>query len=315
MSTVLITGGSGLIGSALTRALLAEGHAVRHLSRTPSIIPEAHGMGQTRGVQSGISVPTFIWDIQKGSLDPRALEGIDTIVHLSGATIVGRRWTRSRLKEIDDSRAGAARQLHRAVNEQGTAMKAFISASGVGWYGARTDDRWHTEDEPAATDTIGTITRNWEEAADLFADRCRVVKLRTPLVLAREGGALPRLIAPTRWTFGVPLGSGRQWWPWIHINDLVSAYLRAIDHPAMHGSYNVCTPDQPDNRTFMRTLAHAMRRPYMPIGVPGFALKAVMGEQAVLLLEGSRCAAEHAKAAGVTIQHRDLEPALKLLLQ
>lgn len=296
MSKILITGGSGLIGSALTKALRADGHEVVHLGRKAG----------TNG-----AMRTFGWDPSTGAIDTRALEGVEAIVHLSGAPVIGPRWNEQRLRTIDDSRAGAARLLHRAVHEVKPPVKVFVSASGIGWYGARTDDRFHTEEEPAANDTIGTITRNWEEAADLFTDRCRVVKLRTPIVLAKEGGALPRLVAPMRWGPAVPLGTGRQYWPWIHIDDLVRAYVKAISDSTMHGSYNVCAPEQPTHGSFLREAARTMRRPLSPIGVPGWALRIAMGAQADLLLYGTRCSTERMTAAGFRIAHVDLRAALR----
>ena len=316
MAKVLVTGGSGLIGTALTKALLAQGHRVSHLSRNRTVTPEAYWKEAVGGAPSGIpaSVLTFAWDPLRGTIDRAALDGVDHIVHLSGASIVDGRWSAARLNILNESRAGAAHLLRRTVREEGIGLKSFISASGTGWYGAITDDRWHNEEEAAANDAIGQLTRRWEEAADSFCDLCRVVKLRTPMVLAKEGGALPRIAAPVRWSFALPFGSGRPWWPWVHIDDLVRTYARAITDEQMHGSYNVCAAEQPDQRSFMRTLAKVMHRPYVPIAVPSFALRLMLGEAADLLTKGCRVANERLRAGGSPFRYDELEGALRACL-
>ena len=221
MSTILITGGSGLIGTALTKALLEQGHAVRHLSRTPR---------DRDGVQ------TFVWDVQRGTLDKSALDGVDHIVHLAGENIIAKRWSPERLKLCQESRTESARLLLRAAQETGVCPKSFVSASGVGYYGATTMDKFFAESDTNANDTIGRLTRAWEDAVDEWPAMTRVVKLRTPMVLAREGGALPRFVPLAKWFILAPLGSGNQWMPWIHIDDLVRLYIHAMNDAAKFGS-------------------------------------------------------------------------------
>lgn len=300
MSTILITGGSGLIGSRLTDALRTAGHEVRHLSRSPQ---------EREGVRA------FGWDPSRGTIDREALHGVDAIVHLSGAPMAPQRWTRSRLKELDDSRAGAAHLLRSVVRELGIALNAFISASGSHYYGAATTAHVFTEDDPPGEDSIGQLTQRWEEAAQSFSDHCRVVILRQPIVLAREGGALPRMAAPVRRTFAMPLGSGRQWWPWVHGDDLVRIFVQAIADDRMEGSYNVNASEQVTNEAFMRALAHALHRPFVPIPVPGALIRFAMGEGAAILLHGSRLSNARLLSTGFRFQHDAIEPALGGLLQ
>lgn len=296
MAIVLITGGSGLIGQALTQRLVREGFEVRWLSRMTG----AHG-----------GVARFQWNPENGTIDAGALAGVDHIVHLSGAGIADSRWTDARMRELHLSRSGAARQLLRTVVGSKAAPRSFISASGIGYYGAVTSDHVFKEDDPAGTDAIGRLTRDWEGAADEWASVCRVVKLRTPMVLARQGGALKRLRTVFGLGLGAALGSGRQWMPWVHIDDLVEAYMRAIRQVDMHGAFNVVATDQPMNEDFMRALAKVLKRPFVLPKVPAWALRLVFGELSVILLEGSRADGTRLAAAGMRFKYNDLVPALR----
>lgn len=299
MATVLITGGSGLIGTHLTQLLLAGGFQVRHLSRIP---------------RPGAPVPQFAWDIDQGTVDPAALQGVDHVVHLSGANIAQKRWTAGRMRELHASRSGTADLLRKTAEQAGAFPKSFISASGINYYGAVTTDHVFTEIDPPGNDAIGRLTQAWEAAADAWAPHCRVVKLRTPIVLAREGGALPKLALPARWGLAAPLGTGAQWMPWVHIADIAHAYLHTIRHADMHGAYNVVAPEQPDNRAFTRALAMALHRPVFLPAVPKFLLRASLGELSSLLLEGARASNAKLVGAGFVFRYAGLEEALKELL-
>lgn len=298
MATILITGGSGLIGRSLTPDLQRNGHVVRWLGRSPSIPQEGR----------------YQWDPARGSIDPRVLEGVDHVIHLSGAGIADKRWTRERMNELYASRGGAARFLLKNMRAIGAQPASFISASGIGYYGAVSTEHVFTEDDPAGSDAIGRLTEDWEDAADEWAPLCRVVKLRTPMVLARGGGALKRLSVPFRYGLGAALGSGRQWIPWIHIDDLVSAYTRAVGDANMRGAYNVVAGEQPMNTDFMRAVAKALNRPFFLPNVPGFALRLALGELSVILLEGSRASGERLASSGQMLRYNALAPALEQTL-
>ncbi|MCB0763904.1 MAG: TIGR01777 family oxidoreductase [Flavobacteriales bacterium] len=299
MSTILITGGSGMIGTALTRKLLDLGHVVRHLSRTPG--------DRNR-------VPAFGWDVAKGRVDVRALQGVDHIVHLAGAGIVDKRWTEERVRLLIASRADSAALLLRVATAEGLLPRSFVSAAGIGHHGAITTDKVFTEEDPPGTDTIARISVAWEDAADQWARHTRVVKLRTPIVLSSAGGALGKLAAPVRWGLGAPLGSGRQWMPWVHIDDLIQVYAHALFNEHMHGAYNVNASDHIRNREFMATLAKALHRPYFLPAVPGVLLKLLLGESAAVILQGSRASNAKIRETGFRFHHDELSSAIHDLI-
>lgn len=295
MTTVLITGGSGLIGTHLTAALRADGNQVRWLSRVA---------GEHQGVSA------FAWDLQNGRVDEAALEGVDHIVHLAGAGIADKRWSAARVQELIDSRTRGPGLLYRACERSGRWPRTFISAAGVGYYGAVTNDHTYIETDAPGADTIARISAAWEHAADQWAAHTRVVKLRTPVVLAHNEGALKKLGAVVRSGAASPLGAGKQWMPWVHIDDLVRAYQLALMNDQVRGAYNVAAPHQPDNREFMRTLARALHRPFFLPAVPGFVLRMVVGGIADVLLNGSRVSNERLQNAGWVAGHATLEEAL-----
>ena len=300
MATVLITGGSGLIGSALTSALLDQDHEVRHLTRAHKRV------GPIR---------TFLWDLEKGTMDREALSGVDHIVHLAGAGIADKRWTAVRVNELIASRTESARLLLRTAQEQQVQVKSFTSAAGINYYGAVTAEHIFSENDVAATDTIGTISRKLEEAVDEWTSHTRVVKLRTPVVLSPKGGALAKLAAPVRWGLGAALGNGDQWMPWVHVDDLVRIYGGAILNERFAGAYNVNTGADVTNEEFMRTAAKVLGRPYFLPNVPGFLLKAALGELSSVLLKGSRASNKKLLDTGFTFRHPLLEGALRDLLK
>lgn len=299
MATILITGGSGLIGTALTAALLRDGHTVRHLGR-----------GRSRPG----TVQQYTWDIRRGTMDTAALEGVDHIIHLAGAGIADKRWTDARVKELIDSRAESARLLLRMAQREGLRPASFISAAGINYYGAVTTSHTYAESDPAGTDTIARISVAWEAAVDEWSNLCRVVKLRTPIVLSPTGGALAKLALPVRWGLGAPLGSGHQWMPWVHLDDLVNAYRHALTNTTLQGPYNVCAAEQVDNRSFTRTLGRVLGRPLFLPAVPTFALRLALGELSSILLEGSAASSERLRATGFEYRHGTLEEALRDLL-
>lgn len=299
MDTVLITGGSGLVGRALTRALQAEGHAVRWLGR---------GGEQAPGVEA------FRWDITTGAVDELALDGVDHVVHLSGAGIADKRWSEARKQELYDSRVKAANILRHAASKAGARVRTFVSASAVGLYGAVTSAHVHDEDDPPGSDFIAGLTMAWEAAADAWMPMCRVVKVRTATVLAGAGGALPRLATPVRWGLGASLGRGDQWMPWVHLDDLVRVYLRMITDPALHGAYHVAAPQHITNRELMRTVAEVLRKPFFLPSVPALALRIALGEMSAVLLEGSRISSAKLEATGFAFKHPRLREAVEASL-
>lgn len=295
MATILITGGSGLIGTHLTAALEKDGHMVRWLGRKA---------GERNGVRA------HAWDLERGIVDEAALNGVDHIVHLAGAGIADKRWNEARIQELIHSRTRGPELLYRSCERRGHWPKSFISAAGIGYYGAVTSEHVYAEDDAPGTDTIARISVAWEQAVDVWKDRARVVKVRTSVVLARDAGALKSLGRIARFGLASPIGSGRQVMPWIHIDDLVDAYLLALNDERLRGGYNVAAPDQPDNRRFMGTLASTLHRPFLMPPVPGFVLRLLVGGVADALLKGSHVSCEKLERAGFITRHRDLREAL-----
>ena len=299
MATVLITGASGLIGTALSQRLNADGHVVHRLGRSPE--PD--------------DPRSFGWDIRAGSIDDRCLDGVTHVVHLAGAGIADERWSPSRVQELIDSRTDSARLLLRTAIDRSSSLEAFVSAAGIGYYGAITSEHRFVEEDPPAGDTIARISAEWERAADEWNTLTRVVKLRTPMVLAHDGGALDRLLPVVRTGIASALGNGRQWVPWIHLEDLVEAYLAALFNRNMRGAYNTCANEDITNDDLMRTLALVMNKPYFMPRVPGFVLRVLFGELASILLKGSRASNERLARTGFEIKHQELGPAFRDLLR
>lgn len=296
MATVLITGATGLIGTALTRHLLEQGVAVRHL-------------GRSRSSRAGVS--SFVWDPVRGTIDPQTLVGITHIVHLAGAGIADRRWSKARVNELTESRTSTAHLLLREARSKKIELEAFVSAAGIGYYGATTSTHVFTENDPPGEDTIASISAQWEAAVDEWPSITRVAKLRTPVVLAREGGALPKLAKPVLFGLGSALGDGQQWMPWVHIGDLVRIYSAALFDDRYAGAYNVNTGNDVTNDEMMRTLAQVLRRPNFLPNAPAFTLRLALGELSTVLLEGSRASNERLLGTGFTFKHPVLRAALE----
>jgi uncharacterized protein len=298
MSAILITGGSGMIGTALSEELEKRGHSVRHLSRER--IPGRYKVYQ--------------WNVDRNTIDDDALLGVDHIVHLAGAGIADKRWTDERVKALIDSRAKAARLLLQKAIELKVTPKSFISAAGVGYYGVITSDHIFNELDPAGSDTIAQISREWEDAVREWEPICRTVRLRTPVVLSRRDGALDRLAAPVKLGLGAALGSGKQWMPWVHLDDLVAFYVRSIEDTSLSGAYNVVAGNV-TNDQMMRSIAKVLGRPFFLPNVPAFALKLALGKLSSILLEGSRISNKKVLNKGYDFRYTDLEEALKDLLR
>lgn len=298
MKSILITGGSGLIGRALIKKLQERNYRISILSRDPKL--------QIRGVD------VYQWDVPTGQIDKNSVAEADIIVHLAGAGIGEKRWTKRRKQEIIDSRVASAELLYRTFSESRNKLMAFISSSAIGWYGGFTTKTIFNEDMPAAADFMGKTCRLWEAAADLFhkAD-VRTVKIRTGVVLSTDSGALPKMALPVKVGLGSALGSGSQLVPWIHIDDIVGIYLKAIEDETIRGAFNGVAPAVDSMNDFMHTLSRTLDKPYFMPALPAFVLKTVMGEMAVLVTEGSRISEQKIQDAGYSFIFPQLDVALK----
>jgi uncharacterized protein (TIGR01777 family) len=298
---VLISGGSGLVGRHLGRMLRDMGYGVALLSRKE---------------KKEEAIPTYIWNPVPGihpgeAIEKGALDGVESIIHLAGISIGGKRWSEKRKKEILDSRVKTAEFLFHVIREHGITLKTFITASASGYYGTVTTDRIFWEDDPPGGDFTGSVCRQWEEAADRFSEAgMRTVKIRTGVVLSGKGGALPRLSSLPKLGLGAPLGSGKQYMPWIHLEDLSRIYAFALENEGLSGPYNAVAPEHLTNREFTRRLSRQLGRPCFLPSIPAPAMRLLFGEMAVLLLEGSRISPEKILSEGFRFTYPDLATAL-----
>jgi len=300
MANVLISGGNGIIGESLTKGLQERGFEVAILSRERS---------------KNQQFPTYIWDIKKTEIDKEAIAVADYIVHLSGANIGAKRWTKKRKQQIIESRIKSGQLIFDETRKQNKNLKAFISASASGYYGAITSDKILSETDPPGDDFLGQTCREWERVADKFVDLgIRTVKIRTGVVLTKRGGALSKMIIPIRKGFGSALGNGKQYLPWIHIDDLCNIYIRAIEDSQMLGAYNAVAPEHLTNKAFTQSLADILNKSLWFPNIPTFVMKILFGKMSDILLQGSRISAERIQATGYKFLFPSLKSALKQLI-
>jgi uncharacterized protein (TIGR01777 family) len=300
MKNVLITGGTGLIGKHLTNRLRESGYDVSLLSRKPS---------------KGNGLKVYKWDPEAGTIDPEAISNADFIIHLAGAGLGDSRWTEKRKKEIPDSRIKSAGLIFAKLKESGKRPEAFVSASGTGYYGSVTSERILAETDDPGKDFTGEVCSRWEDAAgDIESLGIRTVILRTGIVLSDNGGALMRMALPAKFGIGSPLGSGRQYVPWIHIDDICGIYIKAINDRSMTGVYNAAAPEHVSNSQFMRTVSEVMGRPFFFPAIPSFLFRILYGEMSSILLQGTRVSSEKIISSGYSFRYPDLRTALISLL-
>lgn len=297
--TILITGGTGLIGKPLVDHLLQKGHTIHLLSRQ-------------EGNDGRPGVKTFVWDVYKRTIDPKCIAGVDAIVHLAGESIAGKPWTKERKKKIIESRTESIGMicdlLRKSTNHP---CKTLISASAIGFYSDRGDELM-TEKDKANTDFQAQCCIAWERAADEGSNLgLRVVKLRTGIVLAAGGGAYPQLAKPVKMGIGAPLGSGRQWISWIHLDDAVGMYEFALENEDCKGVYNMVAPTPLTNKELTRAIARSYKKPLWAPRVPGFVLRVVLGEMSAVVLASTKVSAEKIQKAGFQFQFPDIGRALE----
>ena len=291
MKNILITGGSGLVGKQLTSLLESKGYAVAWLSRKP----------QQRTY--------FLWDVDKQELDPQALEWADAVVHLAGEGVAEKRWTAARKQAILRSRTESTALLHTAIEQATQKPSTFISASAVGFYGFDTGAALVDESSPSGKDFLAEVVLAWEkEVKKIESLPLRCVILRIGIILDAEGGALAEMLKPP---MAAPLGSGAQWMSWIHVEDLVRLFVFALEKTTLQGIYNAVGPHPATNQQLTKEAAVAKGKPYVGIGVPGFALKLVLGEMAAMVLGGNRVSSQKIQKAGFEFEFPELKKALK----
>jgi uncharacterized protein len=289
MDVVLITGGTGLIGRELTRLLMQRGFEVIIVTRDLS----------PRGKFDVPAVSYMAWNIREQTIDERAIRKADYVIHLAGAGVADRRWTRRRKREIVESRTKSSELLVKSLQEIPNRVRAVISASAIGWYDASSASR-KTETDPPANDFLGNACRLWEESIDPVSDLGkRLVKIRIGIVLCNEGGALVSFRKPIRYGIAAILGSGKQMVSWIHIGDICRIFLEAITDNQYEGVYNGVAPNPVSNRALTLQLAKKMKGSFfIPLNIPGFLLKAVLGEMSIEVLKSSLISADKIRKTG-----------------
>ncbi|ASK29551.1 TIGR01777 family protein [Chryseobacterium sp. T16E-39] len=296
---VLITGASGMIARELSKNI-AQTYTVRLLTRKKQQDNE------------------YEWDVRKRTIDEDAFESVAHIIHLAGANISEKRWTEERKKEIISSRIDSAKLLLDTLKKKNIKLKSFISASAVGIYGVQTSQKIYTEEDEKSNDFLGHVVTLWESAADEFLIENvaeRVVKIRTSIVLSEKEGALKKMAVPIKLGIGSPIGTGKQYMPWIHLKDMSAIYEFVLKNSEVKGAYNTASPQHTTNENFTRKIAEVLHKPLFMPNVPSFILKLIFGELSVALLEGSRVDSQKIQDAGFKFQFPDLKNALEDLLK
>lgn len=296
MAHVLITGGKGMIGTYLTDLLMERGYDVSHLIR------------ERTGAEK---IKTYTWQIEKNEVEKEAIEYADFIVHLAGANLSTKRWTEKRKDELVKSRTESSYLLYQKLRTLRHHVKAVIASSAVGYYGHDSGYLPVSEDSPPGKDFIASLCEKWEYHTSQIKNlKLRVVQFRTGVVLSKRGGMLKKLLPFAKAGLIAPLGSGKQYMSWIHIEDLCRMYVQAIEDASINGAYNAVAPNPVTNREFMKALAKAVKRPFIIPGVPKFALKLVYGEMGTTVLGSIRASGAKIESAGFEFHFPFLEEAL-----
>ena len=295
MKKILISGATGLVGKKIARKLYERGYQVEILVRSK---PE------------NSDFRSYIWDYKNGFLEEGALDNTYIFIHLAGASI-SKRWTESYKKEVYSSRIDSAQFIYEEMQKRKIYPEAVISSSAVGIYGQTTSQQIFTEDDHPANDFLGEVCKDWEEKAFQFHKLgSRVVCIRTSTVLSEKDGALEVLKKPIELNVGAVLGNGEQYFPWVHIDDLVNIYFKAVEDVSMTGAYNASAPDFITNETLTKKIAsHLGKKIWLP-NIPKFIIKTALGEMSVLALEGSRISSKKIENAGFKFQYNNLDKAL-----
>ena len=294
---VLITGATGFVGRALVHALLERGDQRVALTRDPT---------RARMSLPGLA-QTYAWHPLEGPPPAEAFEGVDAVVNLAGESVAGR-WTAKKRRAILETRETGTRNLVQGIRQ--TTVRVLVNASASGYYGNRGEEEL-TEDAAPGEGFLADVCVRWEGAAsEASSSGARVVLLRTGLVAGRGGGFLAPLSRLTRLGLSGPVASGRQWWPWVHVDDVVGLILHALDNERVQGPVNVCTPEPARQRDVAKALGSVLRRPALT-PAPAFALRLALGGFASELLNSRRVLPAAALASGYAFRHPDLDAALR----
>lgn len=307
MATVLITGGTGMIGKALTKVLLEKGYEVIILTRN---------IEQLEIKNSKLKIDYAEWNVAKQLIDENAIAKADYIIHLAGANVGEKRWTKKRKREIVRSRVDSGKLIVESLKNIPNKVKAVVSASAMGYYGPdRENNPGFRETDPAFTDFLGNTCKQWEESIEPVTQLGkRLVLLRAGIVLSKKGGAFPKFLNALQFGFTTVLGNGKQIISWIHIDDLVNLYVYAIENGKLSGVYNAVAPNPVSNKEFILTLAKERNKFYIPVRIPAFVLKIVLGQMSIEVLKSARVSSEKIQQTGFQFLYPTVDSAFQKLL-
>jgi uncharacterized protein (TIGR01777 family) len=296
MKNILITGGSGLVGKQLTRILEKNKSEVSWIGRSKKERPDHQ---------------KYNWDVENGNIDKGWLQCTDTIIHLAGAGVADHKWSDSYKKEIYESRIKSTKLLHDTLSNNDHSVKTLVCASAIGIYG---NNCLESTDEtfPAQTNFLAKVCNDWEKEAHKFELLgIRVVIIRVGIVLAKEGGFIKAVAAPTKWGLGAAFGNGKMMTSWIHINDLCGIFMKAGNDRNMKGAYNAVAPNPVSNKQITKVICQAMHRPYFLPNVPAIILKLALGEMASMILANQNISSKKIEKAGYAFAFNHIEEAVR----
>ncbi len=295
---VLITGANGMLATHLAK-VLEKNYTLKFLTRIVKSSNE------------------YLWDLKTGFIDPQALKEVNHIIHLAGSSIADKRWTLKRKQHIFSSRVDSAQLILEQLIKNKQVIDTFISASAIGYYGATTTDNIFTEESPAGNDFLSTVCSKWEQAAYSFVENNvakRISIVRMGIILAKNEGALKKIVQPIKLELGCGLGTGKQWMPWIHIEDLCNMYKFILDNQRLQGTFNAVAPEHLTNQELTLEIASRLNRKiYLP-NIPAFIIRLLFGKRAVILLEGSRVSSGKIISTGFVFEYTAVRKALNNLL-
>lgn len=297
MHKVIITGGNGFIGKYLQVFFNSKNIEFNILTRTPKKNNE------------------YQWDIENNFIDENVFKNVTAIIHLAGENVGTAKWTKKQKQIIIDSRVKSTALIHQYLSQNNHQIKIFIGASGVGIYGDG-KDAWQTENTLLGNDFLANVCIAWEdEMKKIEALAIRTAIVRTGVVLAKDNGALQKIIKATKYTLGTYFADGMQYMPWIHIDDIVSIYYYLLTNEQMAGIFNAVAPNPITNKEFTEQLSSILKKPMLPFGVPAFLLQIALGEMSAIVLNSNRCSADKIIKAGYQFQYNHFEDALNNLLK
>lgn len=297
MATVLIAGGSGLVGKRLATLLVEQGYTVHLLSRTGKVVAPYK--------------KAFAWDIDKSIFDDEALTVCDAIINLAGEGIADKPWTSERKRAIVDSRVKSTQLLFERVKRIPNKVKTYVSASATGYYGAISATKEFSETDTPASDFLGVCCKQWEDAAmQMQTLGIRTSCIRTGVVLSTQGGAMAKIAGLAKFGPAAAVGTGKQAMPWIHIDDICGIFIKALEDNSIHGAYNGVAPAHDDNMAFTHAIAKQIHRPVLPFPAPAFAIRLMYGEMSVVVLEGSFVSPQKVIDAGYKFKFTQLPQAI-----